>query len=243
MTPEEVQLINGLHDRLDQVAPQTLDSEAERLIASRVTANPRAPYLLTQSVLVLQQAVTGAQTRIADLEKQLAEAKSHAQQTQQSGGSFLSGVASLFGTSQPASAPIRQVSPVAPPPLPQQAVAAATAPSQGGSFLQNALGTAAGVAGGALLFQGIENLMGHNAGSFGGMSTSTGGFLGQNQPTEITNNYYENPSDSADATQCGSDLDDSGDTIVADNDDSTGNFDQDQDQDMDFSGGDDSSFS
>ena len=236
MTPEEAQLINGLHDRLDQVPPQSLDSEAERLISSRVAANPHAPYLLTQSVLVLQQAVTGAQTRIADLEKQLAEAKLQAQQAPQGGGSFLSGVANLFGSPQPV-APVRQVappSPVAPPPIPQQA------PSAGGSFLQNALGTAAGVAGGALLFQGIENLMGHNAGAFGGMGAPSGGFLGQNQPTEVINNYYASPSDAADSSESGSGFDDS-EPLVANNDDNSADFDQ--DQDMDFSGGDDSSFS
>jgi hypothetical protein len=233
MTPEEAQLINGLHDRLDQIPPQSLDSEAERLILSRVASNPHAPYLLTQSVLVLQQAVTGAQTRIDDLEKQLAESKS---QKQQGGGSFLSGVANLFGSPQPA-APVRQVAPpstVAPPPIPQQTSSA------GGSFLQNALGTAAGVAGGALLFQGIENMMGHNAGAFSGMGTPSGGFLGQNQPTEVINNYYGSPSDATDPSESGSDFAGS-DPLVADNDNNSTDFDQ--DQDMDFSGGDDSSFS
>jgi hypothetical protein len=236
MTPEEAQLINGLHDRLDQAASQSLDLEAERLISSRVIANPRAPYLLTQSVLVLQQAVTGAQTRIADLEKQLVEVKSHAQQ---SGGSFLSGVANLFGSPQSASTPVRQVAPIAPPPVPQQYAAAS--PFQGGNFLQSALGTAAGVAGGALLFQGIENLMGHNAGSFGGMGGmgSSGGFLGQNQPTEITNNYYGSQPRSTDTSQDGSGLADSGAPLVAYNDETSSDFDQgqDQDMDMDFSGG------
>ena len=238
MTPEEAQLINGLHDRLDQAAPQSLDKEAERLISSRVTSNPLAPYLLTQSVLVLQQAMIGAQTRIADLEKQLVETKS---QARQSGGSFLSGVANLFGSPQPVSTPVRQVSPVDPPPVPQQAVTAAPtpSPSQGGSFLQSALGTATGVAGGALLFQGIENLMGHNAGSFGGMGTSTGRLLGQNQPTEVTNNYYESQPSLTDDTKDGTGLADSGSPLVADNDDNVGDFDQGQDQDMgmDFSGG------
>ena len=238
MTPEEAQLINGLHDRLDQSTPQSLDSEAERLIASRVSSNPHAPYLLTQSVLVLQQAVSGAQTRIADLEKQLVEAKS---QAQQSGGSFLSGVANLFGSPQPAATTVRQVAPVTPPPVPQQYAVAAPAPSQGGGFLQSALGTAAGVAGGALLFQGIENLIGHNAGSFAGTGNSSGGFLGQNQPAEITNNYYGSPSDSSDTSQSGG-FDNSGYPLVADNADNSGEFDQGQDQDMDFSGGDDSSF-
>ncbi|HLM12551.1 MAG TPA: DUF2076 family protein, partial [Reyranella sp.] len=46
---------------------------------------------------------------------------------------------------------------------------AAVAPQQGGggSFLRSAMATAAGVAGGALLFEGIRNLMGSNPGPFG----------------------------------------------------------------------------
>jgi hypothetical protein len=99
------------------------------------------------------------------------------------------------------------------------------------------------VAGGALLFQGIENLMGHNAGSFGGMGGmgSTGGFLGQNQPTEITNNYYGSQPRSTDTSQDGFGLTDSGAPLVADNDETLSDFDQGQDQEMDmnmdFSGG------
>jgi hypothetical protein len=223
MTPEEAQLINGIHDRLDQASSQYRDSEAENLILKRVTANPHAPYLLTQSVLVRQQAVSGAQSRIADLEKQLAEAKSQTSQ----GGSFLS---NLFGSPVPPQ-PSFTARPIASPTIPQQPVPSAH--SQGGSFLQTALGTAAGVAGGALLFQGIENLMGHNPGPFGGMGTSSGGFLGENQPTEIINNYYGSPDDSS-ANQS----DGQGDPQFADN----GQGQDDFDQGDDFSGGDDSSF-
>jgi hypothetical protein len=65
-------------------------------------------------------------------------------------------------------------------------------PSSGGSFLQSAMATAAGVAGGQLLFQGIEGLIGHNAGPFGPALESRGfssGGMGGN--TEIVNNYYD----------------------------------------------------
>jgi hypothetical protein len=54
------------------------------------------------------------------------------------------------------------------------------------------MATAAGVAGGSLLFQGIENLIGHNAGPFGS-AIGGGGMFGQptGGPTEIVeNNYY-----------------------------------------------------
>ena len=54
------------------------------------------------------------------------------------------------------------------------------------------MATAAGVAGGSLLFQGIENLIGHNAGPFGSAISDRGG-LGEPMggPTEVVeNNYY-----------------------------------------------------
>jgi uncharacterized protein len=209
MTPEEQNLISGLFDRLSQASSQPKDAEAERLIRSKIAEVPAAPYLLVQSVLVLQQAVTNAQSRIATLEKQVAEAVSAP--AQQGGGSFLAGVASLFGGGQPHGQPQRPTPPQ-PPPIPTQvqpAQSQAAQPSQpygypppvpqpagrggGGGFLQGALSTAAGVAGGALLFQGIESLIGHNPGPFSGAATSSGGLFGGGTPvenTEITNNYY-----------------------------------------------------
>jgi hypothetical protein len=64
----------------------------------------------------------------------------------------------------------------------------------GGGFLQNAMQTAAGVAAGALAFEGIESLMhgfGHAAGYGGG--SGLGGFGGgEDRPVEnVTNNYYD----------------------------------------------------
>jgi uncharacterized protein len=182
MNSQESTLITELFDRVAKNPPQQVDSEAERLIAEKVAANPQAAYVLTQSTIILQQAVTAAQSRIAALEKQVAEASS----AQQSG--FLSGVANLFGTPQTQAQPV-PARPVAPPPIPQQT---APATSGGSSFLQNAAATAAGVAGGALLFQGIENLLGHGGGFGGGGFGGGSGLVGQNQPTEIINNYYMN---------------------------------------------------
>jgi uncharacterized protein len=207
MTPEEQNLISGLFDRLSQASSQPKDADAERFIRSKIAEVPVAPYLLVQSVLVLQQAVTNAQSRIATLEKQVAEGNPEPG-THQGGGSFLAGVASLFGGGQPhAQAP--RTATAQPPPLPNQVPPPQSQPSQpygyppavpqpvgrggGGGFLQGALSTAAGVAGGALLFQGIESLIGHNPGPFSGAATSSGGLFGGGTPvdnTEITNNYY-----------------------------------------------------
>jgi hypothetical protein len=184
MNSQESTLITDLFDRIAKNPPQQVDSEAERLISEKVASNPQAAYVLTQSTIILQQAVTAAQARIAALEKQVAEAATSSQ-----GGGFLSGVANLFGTPQPPAQPA-PARPVAPPPIPQQA--APTPASGGSSFLKNAAATAAGVAGGALLFQGIENLLGHGGGFGGGGFGGGSGFLGQTQPTEVINNYYMN---------------------------------------------------
>jgi hypothetical protein len=205
MTPEERNLISGLFDRLGQASSQGKDAEADQLIRSKVAEIPAAPYMLVQSLLVMQQAVANAQTRISALEKQVAEREA-APSTQPPGGSFLAGVASLFGGGQPHGQPQRATTPPPPPPAPVQPMQPAQPQAygypppvpqpaaRGGGFLQGALTTAAGVAGGALLFQGIEGLLGHNPGPFSGAVSPSGGLFGGATPTEnteIVNNYYD----------------------------------------------------
>ena len=201
MTSEERTLISTLFDRLNSAAAEPKDPQADEYIRTKVSQQPSAPYLLVQSTLVMQQALTAAQTRIADLEKQLAAAQRPGQEPS---GSFLSGMANLFGVGQSPGQPPR--GPQAPPPLPyQSAPLSSLSPPPlpqtgrgpaGGSFLQSALSTAAGVAGGALLFQGIQNLLGHNPGQFGGLVGPSGGIVGGNEPvvaenTEVVNNVFE----------------------------------------------------
>src|SRR5476649_1608355 len=151
MQDQERDLIEGLFGRLKEYESQQRDPEAERLIAGLVAAQPGAPYLLTQTVLVQEQALKSAQARIDDL-----EAKAKAAPPP----SFL-GTAPRVGPwgSAPGAAPV-SAAPTAPPQqAPQQMMGG------GGGFLRSALTTAAGVAGGALLFEGIRNMMGgHNAG-------------------------------------------------------------------------------
>jgi hypothetical protein len=67
--------------------------------------------------------------------------------------------------------------------------------SGGSSFLRSAATTAAGVAAGALAFQGIESLMhgfGHAAGFGGYGGPGLGDFGGRPEET-IINNYYDSP--------------------------------------------------
>lgn len=193
MTPEERNLISGLFDRLRNVNPGQKDREAEQLIQQSTAAQPDSPYLLVQTLLVQEHALNNAQVRIQQLEKQVAQAAAQPASSGSQGGGgggFLSG---LFGHH---SAPTPQAAPTAPPAtggnippqqlppnpayaqsVPPYPSTVGMAPSAGGGFLKSALTTAAGVAGGAVLFQGIENLLGHHSGPFGAMGGG-GGFFG-----------------------------------------------------------------
>src|SRR5579883_3252226 len=180
MTPEERDLISGLFERLKGAETGQKDREADDLINRLVVQHPSAPYLLTQLALVQEHALTNAQTRISRLEAELAEAK-RAQPQQGGGGtSFLGG---LIGRG-PWGA--REASPQPPP---------AAAPTQGRASGPAPGTTAPGVAGGALLFDGIRSLFWHNPGPFGpALGASWGGGSGWAQPAgvneTIVNNYY-----------------------------------------------------
>ncbi|HSY89365.1 MAG TPA: DUF2076 domain-containing protein [Verrucomicrobiae bacterium] len=185
MTPQERDLILGLFQRLKPPPEGDIDGEARELIEGLVRQQPLAPYLLAQTALVQDYALKGAQARIANLEAKLAQASSAAA-PETPRRSFLSGLLS-------GEAPGRQAFAAAPAAAPQAAAPAPAGPwgSRGGpSFLQSALSTAAGVAGGALLFQGIEHLLGYGGSPFAGAA-------GVAQPVEdiTVNNFEQAPQD------------------------------------------------
>jgi len=159
MQSEERELITGLFGRLQPFEAQPRDGEAEALIKDAVARQPAAPYLLVQTVLVQEQALKAAQERIAELEARAGAAPA--------ASGFL-GNAPKIGPwgAQPAAPPVPRPS----VPSTRSPLQAALAPQQaggGGGFLRSAMATAAGVAGGALLFEGIRSLMGSNPGPFG----------------------------------------------------------------------------
>lgn len=194
MSPEERQMLTELFERVRGQAGAPRDKEAETFIADAVRAQPYAPYLLAQAVLVQEQALKGADQKIRDLETRLAQAEEAAQQPQQGGG-FLGGL--FGGGAQRAAA--QQPSPWGRPAPQQQAPqpapwgGAPQAPQAGGGlfgnggggFLKGALGAAAGVAGGMLLVDSLKGVFGGHGGGFG-----AGGFGGGET---IVNNYYEEP--------------------------------------------------
>ena len=97
MTPEERQLVTGLFDRMRNYSLPEKDGEAEALINERVRALPDAPYMLVQSVLVQEQALQEADSRIKALEEQVRALE--APQRPTGSGNFLGG---LFGSRPPA---------------------------------------------------------------------------------------------------------------------------------------------
>ncbi len=190
MTPQEQQLLEDFLQRLVAAGSVGKDAQADALIRQRLASQPDALYLLVQRSLLQQQALDSAKAQIAQLQAQLA--------SQQGGGSFLGG--------QPSSPAWGAV----PPPMPQQPMPQQPAPSwrdrlfgaapaqaapAAPSFLSQAATTAAGVAGGMFLFDGIENLLGGHHG---------GGFLGGGgQPTVVeniteNNTYYDDDKDRLD---------------------------------------------
>ena len=70
MTPEERQMLAGLFERVGSTAATPRDPQAEDFINDAVRAQPHAPYVLAQTVLVQQQALENASRRLAELEAQ-----------------------------------------------------------------------------------------------------------------------------------------------------------------------------
>jgi len=261
MTPQEQDLLTTLLVRLKNATGQPKDPDADALIRQAVAEHPDSPYYLAQTVLIQDLSLHNAQNQIAALEQQLSEAQQQAARPAQS---FLG---SLFGSRppQPAAPPAGAGSVPPTGPWTRAPQVAAAPPAQpygqpyqqggygqpmgaggglmgggmgGGGFLRSAATTAAGIAGGALLFQGIESLFGQHAsaGILGGQGMTPG--LGES----VVNNYYGD----AGAGQGGSDQDFSGggsDPSGGGQDqDFSGGGGQDYASDQDFSGGQDQDF-
>jgi len=191
-------MIGDLIDRVQKTQLPEKDMDAEQMLQEGLGKNPNALYILAQTVLVQKYALEQSQ-------EQLAQAKAQIEQTQQRpepkhASSFLG---NLLGRND-APAP-----PPPPPPsptqgwaqVPPQYVAGGYPPQYapigygapmgmggGGGFLRGAMQTAAGVAAGALAFEGVESLM-HGFGHAAGYGPGLGGFGGGERP-EIINNYY-----------------------------------------------------
>src|SRR5208283_3510992 len=164
MSPEEKQLLADLANKIAQTPAPQRDPEAEDFIRAHIGSRPDALYLMTQTVLIQNMALDHASQEIAQLRQQVAQAPARPS----SGGSFLGGGAQ-GGHPQYAPQP-QQPQPQYAPPPPQQ--------GGGSSFLGTAVKTVAGVAAGALAFEGIRSLLGGGGGGGGFGLPGGGSFLG-----------------------------------------------------------------
>jgi hypothetical protein len=196
MTPEERQMLTDLANKVAQTPAPPIDSEAEDFIRTRIGSRPDALYLMTQTVLIQNLALDQARQQIQQLQ-QTPQAPAS-----QGSSSFLSGRSA---------APTAPQSGGTPPPAYQTPQATGGSPAGGGSsFLRTAAQTAAGVAAGALAFEGIRSLFG-GMGHMGGGLFGGGGIGGYGAPVEetVVNNYYDSPDaqggDDSDRAESGTD--------------------------------------
>jgi uncharacterized protein len=206
VTPQEEQLLQSLADKINATQLQEKDQDAESFLNQNLAPNPDAIYILAQTVLVQNIALEQAKAQIAQLQQ--------SQQTRQPSHttSFLGSLLGRHDQALPQpqaqpnypapspagfqpvqqgpfqTAPPVQYAPVAAPPY-------APAYSSGPGFLRGAMQTAAGVAAGALAFEGVESVLhGLSGGSgWGGPGFGMGGGFEHPAEETVINNYYDEP--------------------------------------------------
>lgn len=203
MTNDERQMLTDLADKIAATPAPPRDPDAEQLIRTRIGSRPDALYLMTQTVLIQNMALQQAQQQIQQMRSQGGNQLSE-------GGSFL-GQGSNNRPSAAQAPPQYQQT--------QYAAPASSAPnpsvlgaSGAPSFFRGAAQTAAGVAAGALAFEGIQHLFSHPGyGGGGGGFFGGGGIGGYAPPVDetVVNNYYNNDQGNSD----GGNYDDRGDNF------------------------------
>src|SRR5229473_7495668 len=182
MTPQERQLVDDLFDRLSKLEGTPRDPDAASAIAQGLRSAPNAVYALVQTVLLQDEALKRANSRIQELEA------GGAGEQRQSGGFLDSMRETIFGQERGSVPNVRppdmasrptwnsgQVLQQAQGPAPYnqgpygQPYGAPQAPmgGGGGSFLGTAAAAAAGMVGGSLLLGSIRSMMGGSHQGFG----------------------------------------------------------------------------
>jgi hypothetical protein len=194
MTPEERQMLTDLANKIAQTPSPAHDAEAEEFIRTHIGNRPDVLYLMTQTVLIQNMAIEHAQQEIQQLKQQTPAAPAPG------GGGFLGHGSGWATPGAPAAPPPPPQQPAYYQPPQQQVPVAPSVPQSGmGSFLRSAGTTAAGIAAGALAFEGIRSMFGgvEHLFGFGNQPRFGGsGFLGGGGgPVEetVVNNYYDQP--------------------------------------------------
>lgn len=190
MTPQERQLVDDLFDRLSKLEGAPRDPDAIAAIAQGLRQAPNAVYALVQTVLLQDEALKRANSRIQELEA------GGAGEQRQSGGFLDSMRETIFGQERGSVPNVRPPDMASRPTWNSgQVLQQAQSPGQynqgpygqpygapqapmgggGGSFLGTAAAAAAGVVGGSLLLGSIRSMMGGSHQSFGDTAGMGGG--------------------------------------------------------------------
>lgn len=219
MNDQERQVISDIFRRLEQVADQPRDPEAERLIADKLRLQPYAPYAMAQAIFVQEQALANLQSE----NEQLRAEVDRLSRQPQGGGGFLS---SIFGGGSRPPGPVYNAPPARPAspwgqpqphPMHQHSYGAPQGgmmggpggpwgggmmqPRGGGGFLQGALSTAAGVAGGVMIANALSHAFGGGEAAAGGDKTAVADTSGaadkgaEASQAGITESLYGNPAE------------------------------------------------
>ena len=231
MTPDERRMLEDLANKFANTPAPPKDPEADDFIRKRIGSRPDALYIMTQTVLIQNLALQQAQQQLQS--GQPAQVGS--------GGSFLGGSqappprgAGGYSGQQYAAPPPQYAS------QPQYAPPSPSAPSPGSgapSFLRGAAQTAAGVAAGALAFEGILSLFSHPGYGGGGGFFGGGGYAGAPVEETVVNNYYDEPRQDDYRDDDRGDSSDSGTYDDASNYDDSGNYDSGDDNGGGFDDG------
>jgi hypothetical protein len=220
VTPQEQQLLMQLTQRINQTQLQEKDEDAQNLLGRELGANPDAIYIMAQTMVVQNMALEQLKSQVVQLQQQL-------QQVRQQPAHATSFLGRLLGEHDqpPAPPPVQPQyqqpqqqggwQPVPPGSQPQYQQAPPQyvqtqyaqpqyygAPVGQPSFFRGAMQTAAGVAAGALAFEGVESLLHGGFGHYGGwggpamgMGPGMGFGGGFERPVEetVVNNYYDQP--------------------------------------------------
>ena len=165
MTPEEHQMLEDLAKKIAQTPPPVQDAEAEEFIRKNIGKRPDALYLMTQTVLIQNMALKHAQQEIEQWKQRASQAGSAPKQGQGQG-------AFLGQTGRSNRPPLHSITlPRRPAMLLRLRRQPAGSMFGGGAgmvgFLRSAGTTAAGVAAGALAFEGIRSMFGGAEHMFG----------------------------------------------------------------------------
>lgn len=172
MNSEEQTLIDGLFARLKKAEAEggPRDAPADQRIKEHLAGQPAAAYYMAQAILVQEAAIKRLDEQKRQLQAELDDARARAQAPAHGGGGgFLS---NLFGGGNREAAPAPRSNGGGwrepnnswgqPSPPPQQGYAQPPQAGPAGGFMRGALQTAAGVAGGVMLAEGISSLFHHD---------------------------------------------------------------------------------